>query len=428
MPSSLSLALSYIRNNSTSDTQKQGIALIETAASLTNWDRVAHYAQSLETDEEYQTTLERMRLCVNSGEAKYLYVMMPYEGKCLFIYDTDETDGHLSLGETIEWEEMFEDKGDELSKGSTVEPFIAKDADEELFTICIPFTDSSGNFVAYMGVDYSLDFIVNEEWAFVGQLIAVTVFIAFVMTMILLALLRTVVVAPIGNIAQAANSYLDDGESEISDTNTLTELNIKTHDELQNLSESLKRMERKLREYVVHLEEVTLKAETDLMTGHLNREAFERRVEKALLDKKLEGYLVFMMIDLDWFKDINDTFGHQVGDEVLIGCADAIKSCFRESDYVSRVGGDEFAVFFTCPASLAEVDRRASQLCETIRALEFSDGAKITISIGVTVISSFESVSYQELYIASDALLYTVKERGRNGYLIQEGIGGDVHE
>jgi diguanylate cyclase (GGDEF)-like protein len=125
-----------------------------------------------------------------------------------------------------------------------------------------------------------------------------------------------------------------------------------------------------------------------------------------------------MMLDIDYFKQVNDTFGHVAGDDILKQCAAALSRVFRRSDEVSRMGGDEFTVF--CPNVGAEeqVVQKAEQIKEAfIRITPQQDSKGITTSVGIIILHD-EPVSYEELFSKADNILYQVKMGGRDGYKI----------
>jgi len=122
-----------------------------------------------------------------------------------------------------------------------------------------------------------------------------------------------------------------------------------------------------------------------------------------------------MMIDVDYFKNINDSHGHQAGDRILKGVAFKIKASLRESDFLARFGGDEFALILI-KASLQPATVLAEKICTNIRESRFIlDGTefKVTLSIGVAEVHADDTP--ESLLQRADRALYLVKERGRNG-------------
>lgn len=154
-------------------------------------------------------------------------------------------------------------------------------------------------------------------------------------------------------------------------------------------------------------------AHTDGLTGLLNRGSFDRLLERHGEDVAL------LMVDVDEFKQINDEFGHEVGDDVLRKVGTLLKGRFRNTDYVCRIGGDEFAVLLTemrCEMR-AVISGKIEGLFSDL--LETSDGLPATtLSIGIAFsVSLPDGVS---LYHAADGALYKAKRLGRNRYAYYE--------
>lgn len=173
-----------------------------------------------------------------------------------------------------------------------------------------------------------------------------------------------------------------------------------------------------LRKLALANRELALIASEDSLTTVLNRGAFETLVDAYLsqvnvADDSISGGL--LIIDADHFKDVNDTFGHPVGDDVLRYIAGAIKSSLRPKDLVGRIGGEEFAVFL--PAVEAPyVKDIAERIRQSVYAAEglLPAGAtrRLSVSVGGTVFRG--PLSYHDLFTVADSRLYQAKHNGRN--------------
>ena len=165
------------------------------------------------------------------------------------------------------------------------------------------------------------------------------------------------------------------------------------------------------------LEEATRSAEIDQLTGLPNRALlFDRFVQAIANAKRRKGRLAVMFVDLDNFKQINDTLGHAVGDEVLRLAAGCLVASVRESDTVSRHGGDEFLIM------LAEVTQRSDVMViaeKVIAALGMGsrDGAcgPLTASLGISVYPE-DGTDADTLISRADAAMYRAKKSGRGGF------------
>jgi len=154
----------------------------------------------------------------------------------------------------------------------------------------------------------------------------------------------------------------------------------------------------------------------DFLTHVPNRyyleEYLSKRIENA--GDKYKGALLF--IDVDNFKVVNDSFGHAVGDKLLIEIVQSLQNALRQGDFLARLGGDEFAVVLA-NVSLEEAKVIATKLLNELRNQEFIIDEKghsfnLTVSIGITIIDS--SVDTQELFVYADLALYNAKEEGKN--------------
>ena len=125
------------------------------------------------------------------------------------------------------------------------------------------------------------------------------------------------------------------------------------------------------------------------------------------------------MMDIDYFKQINDTYGHAVGDEVLQKIGHLLKSHFRSHDIVGRIGGDEFIVLMTNVHDRNAAISRISELHDQMHRLEISalQGKHLTCSMGICF-SPENGTTYRELYLHADHALYETKRKGRNGFTV----------
>jgi diguanylate cyclase (GGDEF)-like protein len=158
------------------------------------------------------------------------------------------------------------------------------------------------------------------------------------------------------------------------------------------------------------------RAVTDGLTGLFNRNAFFEILEKEFVRVRREtGSLALIMADLDFFKSVNDTFGHLAGDAVLQECASRIQRLVRPYDTVGRYGGEELAILLP-GCGPEEAAGRAEQMRQSIAQQLFAtpaDAIPVTCSFGVGTTHSMET-SPQELVASADRALYAAKARGRN--------------
>lgn len=155
-------------------------------------------------------------------------------------------------------------------------------------------------------------------------------------------------------------------------------------------------------------------AETDPLTGALNRTTFIARAEQIMRSSKPGIRHAMFMLDVDGFKQVNDTFGHLAGDQFLVGMARGIRSVLRHDDLVGRIGGDEFMIFLHDIQDENAAALKAQQICALSRKA-FSVEVQISGSIGV-VFAPRDGMDFETLYRKADAALYYVKGSGKNSY------------
>lgn len=175
-------------------------------------------------------------------------------------------------------------------------------------------------------------------------------------------------------------------------------MRVMTNDEMQKSEKQLRRWEDTYRK--------------DALTGLLNRSAFQSDVEEKLLDESTK--VMLLMIDVDKFKNYNDTYGHRAGDDFLTFVARAIQGALRGSDLACRMGGDEFAaaLFFKQDSETTFMYQRAQQIFDkisiTVQTFEHTTG----LSMGA-VVAERSGMTFKQIYEASDSALYKSKENGR---------------
>ncbi len=157
-------------------------------------------------------------------------------------------------------------------------------------------------------------------------------------------------------------------------------------------------------------------AKMDKMTMVYNRETTMDSIRKILCEEPDHNHVLFM-IDVDNFKNLNDSKGHQAGDEFLIDLAAEIKGSFRESDIVGRIGGDEFfALMRNVPGDSITL-RKAQELLNTMQEVceDYKD-LNLSTSIGISLYPE-DGKTLDELYAQADGALYEAKRKGKNRYM-----------
>jgi diguanylate cyclase (GGDEF)-like protein/PAS domain S-box-containing protein len=171
---------------------------------------------------------------------------------------------------------------------------------------------------------------------------------------------------------------------------------------------------------------IQFQANYDELTQLPNRRLFIDRLEQAIKKAQRDGYHIGLLyIDLDYFKEINDTLGHYQGDILLIEAAKRIQACVRDTDTVARLGGDEFTVILDKVGDKMKVQRVAQAILDSL-ALPFrleKDEVYVSASIGITLCPD-DAENVDNLLKNADQAMYAAKQAGRNGY---RGFSPDMH-
>lgn len=186
---------------------------------------------------------------------------------------------------------------------------------------------------------------------------------------------------------------------------------------VQSLNKQLESSEKK---YRIAAEKLEIAVMTDTLTGLKNRHYFNQKIQEDL--ERILRYgtnLSILMIDIDHFKRINDTYGHAVGDEVLKKVSSELQSHLRRIDLIARWGGEEFIVLLP-ETKLDEAVIVAEKLREKVEALIFKNDEVITISIGASMITKSETI--ESLIKRADEALYHAKKQGRNRVCVSGAV------
>ena len=184
---------------------------------------------------------------------------------------------------------------------------------------------------------------------------------------------------------------------------------VSSQDEIGQVLSELAAMQGKLKIMIGELDRL---ASTDKLTGAWNRRRFEETIETEM--DRLRRYgnrLSLMILDVDHFKNINDQYGHAVGDQVLVDLSDTIRSSLRSSDSLTRWGGEEFVIL--CPnTTLSIVSKLAERLRKKIATVNFQQVGSITVSFGAAECGPSET--WEQWLHRADEALYLAKSSGRD--------------
>ncbi|MBD2092015.1 CHASE2 domain-containing protein [Microcoleus sp. FACHB-1515] len=189
----------------------------------------------------------------------------------------------------------------------------------------------------------------------------------------------------------------------------------RVEDELRRTAEDLVRSNAALRQSEIQLRQLALH---DGLTKLPNRQLLQERLEQAI-DRAhdREQLVVLLFLDLDGFKQINDSFGHRMGDLLLKAVAQRLAGCLRGSDTVARMGGDEFVVLLPAISSAPDISIVAEKLIYTL-SQPFSiegEALHVTTSVGISIYP-IDSIDSESLMTCADQAMYQAKQQGKNCY------------
>lgn len=185
-----------------------------------------------------------------------------------------------------------------------------------------------------------------------------------------------------------------------------------------SLSENVGRERRALVDRTTQLEEA---AKKDSLTGVLNKAGFDEALAVMLRKQPLmSARCAVIVLDLDGFKDVNDQFGHQSGDELLKQIAKSLVRASRETALVARLGGDEFGILIPDAYSEEGLKKYAERLLDTVSTVSEAQASNqgVTASIGIFVAEKSDKSNARAVFQRADALMYAAKRAGKNRFRI----------
>ena len=173
----------------------------------------------------------------------------------------------------------------------------------------------------------------------------------------------------------------------------------------------------RIREFVL-TREIKIQKDIDDLTGLKNKGALTREINEFLLDPSTSKAIMFML-DIDRFKSINDTFGHDVGDNVIFQLGKVIASQFNKDEILGRFGGDEFIVFIKNTDDVASAQKLADEVVKGAREnIALPDASeKVSVSIGIAIYKG-KAKNYSELFKKADIALYKAKADSDKRYCV----------
>jgi diguanylate cyclase (GGDEF)-like protein len=320
----------------------------------------------------YERALQPLvRLHLASPEIFYVYTMVARGDKTFFVLDTANNPDVAKLQnlkasgymEPFELRKEYEsDWLQELALGhSWVTPSFQKDDYGNFLTGHAPIHDSKGVYVGFVGVDFNLQYYLAQEERF--------------QSIVIESLASALIMALVLGFFAARYQY-------------------DLYDQIQRHYQSS-----------MH----------DELTALFNRRGALAAVATALARRKATSHAT-LLVDIDNFKNINDTYGHAAGDSVIARLAASINRCIRMGDICARLGGDEFMIFAP-DCDLAGAREIAERLLNYVRVDLAAGSANFTVSIGISV-EKHLNADFDAMYRRADTALYQAKSDGKNRFAV----------
>jgi diguanylate cyclase (GGDEF)-like protein len=299
----------------------------------------------------------------------------------------------------------------------------------DVFRISVPAV--SGIRWGTVTATYSLQRVISQNAATQTRLALSSVVIFLVLGTLLYVGLDRLVVRPVRTLQQAVRR-MGEGHlttrvpplrgSELGElTNTINRMASALQHERENLERAVTERTKELQDANARLERLAV---TDGLTGVFNHRRFQEQLQAEILrSERHKRPLAVLMIDVDFFKKVNDAMGHPAGDELLRRLAEVLSADLRQTDFIARYGGEEFAVLLpetTMGEAVQVAERMRSAVEERLNQTGTSWPVRITVSIGVATFPE-EGASGEQVLVAADQALYMAKRQGRNRVLGSRG-------
>ena len=284
-------------------------------------------------------------------------------------------------------------------------------------------TPTKDDIQFYALVDLSMDAIIAQQNASIRTLAWILVILGVAAVVVGYLLVVFFLLRPVRKLTKAANEYTEGSGEELD---KFAKINIKTRDEIEDLSNSMKKMEGDINKYIADLlstsnklegaerkaDEMKSLADKDALTGIYNKRAYfetEERLNKEI--REGNARFAISMIDLNDLKVTNDTLGHEKGDELIIGLSNIIKETFKSSN-TYRIGGDEFVVISENGdlKDITSLEKKfAHAIVNSMKAKDI-DGMGVSAAIGVAIFDPKTDNNVEDTFKRADKKMYENKK------------------
>jgi diguanylate cyclase (GGDEF)-like protein len=386
------------------------ISIVVTYSEILNGDSIELDFKRREKNANHEQWKTICDSVLKKNDLKYMYVMNVHHSDSIEYYlSAKDHEGQIEFLDKDHVEEFEPDLIKKMRNGEETHGFSTSYTPKYgwLISSHAVVKNSNNQVIAFVGADKDMNDVINDINEMGIKLLIISFLLMVAVFSIMMFVVRKIFIYPIGKLVRAADNF--------NMLNTPFEgLKLTRIKEYDSLIKSFIRMERKIRTAIK-------KSFTDDLTKLNNRYFFTLSLESILKPAKQEKKIAFIIVDIDYFKQINDTYGHEKGDFVLRGVGIVLQHAFEDSQsVVARLGGDEFAICMEHVASSQVVEDKCGAIKEQLSQIKCSEKENgISASIGAVITSIGETpVLYSDIFSAADAALYEVKAEGRNGYKI----------
>ena len=354
-------------NRNYTDSLAQTVA--NTCRLVVDGDSVTGYLDNRRRNTAYYEVWNKLIDYRNTSEnVLQISVVNFRDGGGCYVYDTDLTENGAFLGDIRPYDEVQNAIKDELIACEKIEPLEYNGRSDYY----IPLNSSYNIPVAYIIVGISTENVRREQLTYLGYITIIVTSITVLFGVFMIWFMQHNVLGPLNAMSKAASSYsiaiLRDGKE-----SPISRMNIRTGDELERLCESMKKMEHDIIASSSQLAIADWNSNHDSMTQLYNKRHYKEQLKEQLKELQNDCTIGVIYFDIDNLKRMNDTFGHEKGDAVILKAAEFIRRYLTEQARGFRIGGDEFVMLIRdC------TEEKVQELVSTMRGDEKGNLSDVT--------------------------------------------------
>ena len=354
-------------NRNYTDSLAQTVA--NTCRLVVDGDSVTDYLDNRRRNTAYYEVWNKLIDYRNTSEnVLQISVVNFRDGGGCYVYDTDLTENGAFLGDIRPYDEVQNAIKDELIACEKIEPLEYNGRSDYY----IPLNSSYNIPVAYIIVGISTENVRREQLTYLGYITIIVTSITVLFGVFMIWFMQHNVLGPLNAMSKAASSYsiaiLRDGKE-----SPISRMNIRTGDELERLCESMKKMEHDIIASSSQLAIADWNSNHDSMTQLYNKRHYKEQLKEQLKELQNDCTIGVIYFDIDNLKRMNDTFGHEKGDAVILKAAEFIRRYLTEQASGFRIGGDEFVMLIRdC------TEEKVQELVSTMRGDEKGNLSDVT--------------------------------------------------